>query len=85
MKRKVILILDVNDNSDDPMKMWSAEEDYLCDAVGELNMVDCVEILIVPEDTDSMEINFADQFVLARQCTCLMQYKPVATKPTNKE
>jgi hypothetical protein len=42
------------------MKMWSAEEDYLCDAVGELNMVECVEILIVPEGTTSTEINFAD-------------------------
>jgi hypothetical protein len=40
------------------MKMWSAEEDYLCDAVGELNMVECVEILIVPEGTDSVEMRF---------------------------
>jgi len=43
-----------------PMKMWSAEEDYLCDAVGELEMVECVDILIVPEGTTSTEINFAD-------------------------
>jgi hypothetical protein len=60
VKRKVILILDIDDNSDDPMKMWSAEEDYLCDAVGELDMVECVDILIVPEGTTSTEINFAD-------------------------
>lgn len=58
MKRKVILILDIDDTSDDPMKMWSAEEDYLCEAVEKLNMVECVDIAVVPEGTDSMEINF---------------------------
>jgi hypothetical protein len=58
MKRKVILILDIDDTSDDPMKMWSAEEDMICDAVGELDLVECVDILVVPEGTDSMEINF---------------------------
>lgn len=29
--------------------------------------------------------NFTDQFVLARQRACLMQYITVATKPINKE
>ena len=58
MKRKVILILDIEDTSDDPMKMWGAEEDYLCEEVEKLNMVKRVEIEVVPEGTDSVEMRF---------------------------
>ena len=60
MKRKVILILDVDDTSDEPRKMWSADEEDIEEALLALDIVENVELLVIPPDTDSVEIGLGD-------------------------
>ena len=61
MKRKVILILDVDDTSDEPRKMWSADEEDIEEALLALDIVTDVELLVVPPDTTSVEIGLGDE------------------------
>ena len=61
MKRKVILILDVDDTSDEPRKMWSADEEDIEEALLALDIVTNVELLVVPPDTTSVEIVLGDE------------------------
>jgi len=61
MKRKVILILDVDDTSDEPRKMWSADEEDIEEALLALDIVTNVELLVVPPDTTSVEIGLGDE------------------------
>ena len=61
MKRKVILILDVDDTSDEPRKMWVADEEYIEEALLALDIVTNVELLVVPPDTTSVEIGLGDE------------------------
>jgi CRISPR/Cas system-associated protein Cas7 (RAMP superfamily) len=65
MKRKVILILDVDDTSDEPRKMWSADEEDIEEALLALDIVENVELIVIPPDTDSVEIGLGDdQYVI---------------------
>ena len=66
MKRKVILILDVDDTSDEPRKMWGADEEDIEEALLALDIVTNVELLVVvPPDTTSVEIGLGDdQYVI---------------------
>ena len=61
MKRKVILILDVDDTSDEPRKMWGADEEDIEEALLALDIVTDVELLVVPPDTTSVEIGLGDE------------------------
>jgi hypothetical protein len=61
MKRKVILILDVDDTSDEPRKMWGADEEDIEEALLALDIVTNVELLVVPPDTTSVEIGLGDE------------------------
>lgn len=61
MKRKVILILDVDDTSDEPRKMWVADEEYIEEALLALDIVTNVELLVVPPDTTLVEIDLGDE------------------------
>ena len=61
MKRKVILILDVDDTSDEPRKMWGADEEDIEEALLALDIVTNVELLVVPPDTTSVEIGLDDE------------------------
>jgi len=61
MKRKVILILDVDDTSDEPRKMWVADEEDIEEALLALDIVTDVELLVVPPDTTSVEIGLGDE------------------------
>jgi hypothetical protein len=61
MKRKVILILDVDDTSDEPRKMWGADEEDIEEALLALDIVTNVELLVVPPDTPSVEIGLGDE------------------------
>lgn len=58
MKKKVILILDIDDSCDEPHKMWTAEEEYLEEEVMKLDMVERVELTVVPNHIDSVELHF---------------------------
>lgn len=60
MKRKVVLVLEVNDNSDEPNKMWSAEEEEIIEAVEALDIVTSADIIVASHDTESMEIYFSN-------------------------
>jgi hypothetical protein len=60
MKRKVILILDVDDTSDEPRKMWGSDEEDIEEALLALDIVENVELLVIPPDTDSVEIGLGD-------------------------
>jgi hypothetical protein len=65
MKRKVILILDVDDTSDEPRKMWGADEEDIEEALLALDIVTNVELLVVPPATTSVEIGLGDdQYVI---------------------
>jgi hypothetical protein len=65
MKRKVILILDVDDTSDEPRKMWTADEEDIEGALLALDIVENVELMVIPPDTDSVEIGLGDdQYVI---------------------
>jgi hypothetical protein len=61
MKRKVILILEVDDTSDEPRKMWGADEEDIEEALLALDIVTNVELLVVPPDTTSVEIGLGDE------------------------
>ena len=61
MKRKVILILDVDDTSDEPRKMWGADEEDIEEALLALDIVTNVELFVVPPDTTSVEIGLGDE------------------------
>ena len=61
MKRKVILMLDVDDTSDEPRKMWGADEEDIEEALLALDIVTNVELLVVPPDTTSVEIGLGDE------------------------
>ena len=61
MNRKVILILDVDATSDEPRKMWVADEEYIEEALLALDIVTDVELLVVPPDTTSVEIGLGDE------------------------
>ena len=61
MKRKVILILDVDDTSDEPRKMWGADEEDIEEALLALDIVTNLELLVVPPDTTSVEIGLGDE------------------------
>lgn len=61
MKRKVILILDVDDTCDEPRKMWGSDEEDIEEALLALDIVTNVELLVVPPDTTSVEIGLGDE------------------------
>ena len=65
MKRKVILVLDVNDTSNEPRKMWGADEEDIEEALLTLDIVKNVELIVVPPSTNSVEIGLGDdQYVI---------------------
>jgi hypothetical protein len=65
MKRKVILVLDVDDTSDEPRKMWSADEESIEEVLLTLDIVKNVELIVVPPSTNSVEIGLGDdQYVI---------------------
>jgi len=65
MKRKVILILDVDDTSDEPRKMWGADEEDIEETLLTLDIVKNVELIVVPPSTNSVEIGLGDdQYVI---------------------
>jgi len=65
MKRKVILILDVDDTSDEPRKMWGADEEDIEEALLTLDIVENVDLYVMPPEVTSVEIGLGDdQYVI---------------------
>ena len=65
MKRKVILVLDVNDTSSEPRKMWGADEEDIEEALLTLDIVENVELYVMHPEVTSVEIGLGDdQYVI---------------------
>ena len=65
MKRKVILVLDVNDTSNEPRKMWGADEEDIEEALLTLDIVENVELYVMHPEVTSVEIGLGDdQYVI---------------------
>jgi hypothetical protein len=65
MKRKVILVLDVDDTSDEPRKMWGADEEDIEEALLTLGIVENVELYVMPPEVTSVEIGLGeDEYVI---------------------
>ena len=60
MKKRVVLVLEVDDTCDEPHKMWSAEEEMIEKALESLDIVKSVDLTVTSWETDSMEIYFGE-------------------------